>query len=300
MVMGVKWSYENSFDIFALTGGENQTQQQQQQQQQQLVNKNNTSSNGSIYKESAHFPVPSWWPNVQENVKTHFNPNVIYPNISNESFINPFAIVIGNCHIGKFVFAAPTSVCRGDEGTPIFIGDLSNIQDGAIIHGLETTDNGKNIDKRRYLMDGSLLSANDSRFDKGYSVYVGSNTSLAHDSMVHGPAWVGNNTFVGMKSIIFNAKVGNNVAIGISSTITGGVSIPDNKYISPGSVIANQTQADSLPQRVGSPYEKTNKAVVDVNTHLAEEYSKLGMEKLVKQRESDMEQQMISANTNNK
>jgi carbonic anhydrase len=55
-------------------------------------------------------------------------------------------------------------------------------------------------------------------------VFVGSNTSLAHDSMVHGSDWIGNNnTFFGMKSIVFNAKYGNNVAIGISSTITNGV-----------------------------------------------------------------------------
>ena len=66
-----------------------------------------------------------------------------------------------------------------------------------------------------------------------YSVFVGTNTSLAHDSMVHGPAWVGNNTFVGMDSIIIDAKVGNNVAIGISSTISNGVSIPHNKFVPP-------------------------------------------------------------------
>ena len=51
--------------------------------------------------------------------------------------------------------------------------------------------------------------------------------------MVHGPAWVGNNTFVGMKSIIFDAKVGNNVAIGISSTISNGVSIPQYEGLLP-------------------------------------------------------------------
>lgn len=88
-------------------------------------------------------------------------------------------------------------------------------------------------------------------------------------------------------------RLESNVAVGISSTITGGVSIPDNKYIPPGSVITNQTQADSLPIRVGSPYEKTNNAVVDVNTHLTEEYQKLGLEKLSQQREKEMEQTMI-------
>jgi carbonic anhydrase len=279
LVLETGWLHNNF--VFALIGGE---------QYQQL--KNNLTNNTS-YKEYNHFPVPPWWPNIQENVHTHFNPNVVYPNISHESFISPFSIIIGNCFIGKFVLAAPTSVCRGDEGTPIFVGDLSNIQDGAILHGLETTDNGKNLDNRRYSADGSLLLGNDTRFDKGYSVYVGYNTSLAHDSMAHGPAWIGNNTFIGMKSIVFNAKVGNNVAVGISSTITDGVHIPDNKYVPSGSVITNQTQANSLPNRVGSPYENTNKAVVDVNTHLAEEYKKLGMEKLAQQRENKMEQSMI-------
>src|SRR5689334_2672467 len=240
------------------------------------------------------------WPNIHQNVQTDFNNKINSPQIENDSFIHPFAVVIGDCHIGKMVLMAPTSVCRGDEGTPIFIGDYSNVQDGVILHALETTIDGQNIDNRRFSASGDSLLANDSRFDGGYAIFVGSKVSLAHDSMVHGPAWVGNNTFVGMKSLIFNAKVGNNVAIGISSTITGGVSIPDNKYIPPGSVISNQSQADSLPQRVGSPYEKTNKAVVDVNTHLAAEYSKLGMEKLVQQRESDMEQKMISTNTNTK
>jgi carbonic anhydrase/acetyltransferase-like protein (isoleucine patch superfamily) len=91
------------------------------------------------------------------------------------------------------------------------------------LHGLETTENGKNIDGSRYSASGEKLMANSSEFSKGFSVFVGSNTSLAHDSMVHGSAWIGNNnTFFGMKSIVFNAKDGNNVAIGISS-ITNGV-----------------------------------------------------------------------------
>ena len=264
--------------------------QNSQNTQQQL--KSNFSSS-AFYNESRHFPVPAWWPNIEENVHTHFNTNVTAPHIQSDAFINPFSIVIGNCYIGKFVLAAPTSVCRGDEGTPIFVGDLSNIQDGVVIHGLETTDNGKNLDNRRYFVNGDLLLGNDSRFDKGYSVYIGYNTSMAHDSMAHGPAWIGNNTFIGMKSIVFNAKVGSNVAVGISSTITGGVQIPDNKYVPPGSTITNQSQADSLPNRIGSPYEKTNKAVVDVNTHLAQEYQKLGMEKLAEQREDKMEQMMM-------
>jgi carbon dioxide concentrating mechanism protein CcmM len=46
---------------------------------------------------------------------------------------------------------APTAVCRGDEGTPIHISAHSNMQDDVVIHSLETTKDGKNLDNLLYL-----------------------------------------------------------------------------------------------------------------------------------------------------
>lgn len=109
------------------------------------------------------------------------------------------------------------------------------------------------------------LLGNDTRFDSGYSVYVGENTSLAHGVLIHGPAFVGNNTFIGMESLVFDAKLGNNVAVGVASTITGGVEVADDKFVPPGSVITTQEQADALPERVGSAYENINSGVVPTN-----------------------------------
>jgi len=128
------------------------------------------------------------------------------------------------------------------------------MQDGVVVHGLETTLGGKNLDDRRFASNGERLLGNDSRFDNGYSVYVGENVSLAYGTLIHGPAYVGNNTFVGMESLVFDAKLGNDVAIGVSSTITGGVEVADDKFVPPGSVITTQEQADDLPERVGSAY----------------------------------------------
>jgi carbonic anhydrase/acetyltransferase-like protein (isoleucine patch superfamily) len=214
-----------------------------------------------------------------------------------EGFVLIYKIYFGKTYyIGKFVMVAPTAVCRGDEGTPIHVSDLSNMQDGVILHGLETTEKDKNIDGRRYSAVGDKLMANSSQYAEGYSVFVGTNTNLAHDSMVHGPAWVGNNTFVGMDSIIFDAKVGNNVAIGISSTISNGVSIPHNKFVPPGSIILDQEEADALPLIIGSSYENTNKDVLHVNEQLAEGYNmQLNLHELVEQRERQMEKGMIEA-----
>lgn len=234
------------------------------------------------------------WPNIHQNVVTNFNPNATFPSINDTAYVHPFGIVIGNCHIGENVLVAPTAVCRGDEGTPLYIGDFSNMQDGVVIHGLETTLNGDNLDDRRFSSNGDRLLGNDSRFESGYSVYVGENVSLAHGVLIHGPAFVGDNTFVGMESMVFNAKIGNNVAIAVASTVTGGVEIPDDKFVPPGSVITTQEQADNLPDRVGSEYENINTAVIDVNKKLANGYSELDLQNAsAVERESIMEEGML-------
>jgi carbon dioxide concentrating mechanism protein CcmM len=165
------------------------------------------------------------------------------------------------------------------------------MQEGVVLHALETTLDGKNLDGRRFSESGDRLLANDSRFDSGYAIFIGSKVSLAHDSMVHGPAWIGNNTFVGMKSLIFNAKVGNNVAVGVYSLVTNGVVIADNKFVPPGSKILTQEEADALPSRIGSSYENINKAVLHVNKDLADAYNANDLGKIKYYREALMEEE---------
>jgi len=254
------------------------------QQQQPLKITNNTSN-----ATTATTPT-----NIRPSVQTDFNPNVTSPRISKTAFVDPLAVIIGDCEIGKLVLVASFAVCRGDEGTPIHIGDYSNVQEGVFLHALETTDHGKNIDDRRYSAQGSLLKANDTGFKNGFAVYIGDKVSLAHGTQVHGPAYVGNDTFVGMKSLIFNAKVGNRVAIGVSSTVTDGVTIPDNKFVPPGSIITTEAQADALPARVASPYEKINSFVLHVNQELAKGYNAQTIHKLSTEIEDQLEQQEMS------
>ncbi|MBI5418291.1 carbonic anhydrase [Candidatus Poribacteria bacterium] len=213
-----------------------------------------------------------------ENVATDFNESADKPEIDETAHVSTQATVIGNVHVGKAVYLAPHSFVRGDEGQPLHIGDSSNIQDGAGIHALETEEmeaNGewKKLSNRRYTATGELITGEDAGKKEGYAVYIGKYVSVAHQSLVHGPAYVDDSTFIGMQSQVFNAKVGKHVAIGVKSLITGGVSIPDNSYIAPGSVITTQEQANALPSRIGSPYEKTNDAVVHVNVSLAYGYN---------------------------
>ena len=277
-----------SIQIFANTASAEPQLGQQLQLTTTASNTNNTTNGNNSMLISSPSSAPM---NIRSNIQTDFNPNMTYPRVSKFAYIDPLGLVIGDCEIGKLVLVAPFAVCRGDEGTPIHIGDYSNMQDGVILHALETTSHGKNMDDRRYSAEGSLLKGNGSEFKNGFAIYVGDKVSLAHGVQVHGPAYIGNETFVGMKSFIFNAKIGKRVAVGVSSTITDGVTIPDNKFVPPGTIITTQAQADALPSRVGSPYEKINSAVLHVNQELAKGYNAQTIQKLATEIEDTLEQE---------
>jgi carbonic anhydrase len=251
------------------------------------ISANTTSAVGTNNTSSS----PTSTMNIRPNIQTDFNPNATYPKISKFAYVDPFALVIGDCKIGKLVLVAPFAACRSDEGFPVHIGDYSNMQDGVILHALETTSHGKNLDDRRYSAEGVLLNANDTGFKNGFAIYIGDKVSLAHGVQVHGPAYIGNDTFVGMKSLIFNAKIGKRVAIGVSSTITDGVTIPDNKFVPPGTIVTTQAQADALPARIGSPYEAINNAVLHVNQVLAKGYNAQTIQRLATEMEDLLEQE---------
>lgn len=188
---------------------------------------------------------------IGENPVTSFNPISIYPKISESAFIGPFSSVIGDVIIEKNVFVGANVVLRADEGTPFYIGYNSNIQDGVIFHGLKDS---------KYFVNGI-----------GYSIYIGNEVSIAHGALIHGPAIVGNNTFVGFNSIVFNAIVGDNCYIDTGAIVTGGIMIAANRYVPIGAIINTQDKADNLLE---VPKEQSNfsEKVIKVNVELSEVY----------------------------
>lgn len=194
-------------------------------------------------------------PNVGINPITSFTPKSYQPKIAKEAFIQSNASVVGSVILSEGVLVSPFASIRGDEGTPIFIGKNSNVQDGVVIHGLEN----KLVEK-----DGL-----------GYSVYIGENVSLAHQSQVHGPVKIGNNTFVGMQSFVFKSEVGDNVVIEPCAKVIG-VRVESGRYVPAGEVIKTQEQADKLP--VITPdyaMKNLNSDVVHVNKELNKGYAGL-------------------------
>ena len=198
---------------------------------------------------------------IGKNVKTDFNASVSEPVIDPLSYVHPLAAVIGNVILGKNIMVSPTASVRGDEGQPIYVGDDSNVQDGVVIHALETEVDGKSVEKNLYEVNG-----------KKYAVYVGSAVSLAHQVQIHGPAVVMDNTFVGMKVLVFKSFVGKNCVIEPAAVLMG-VKIADGRYVPVGSVIKTQAEADMLPTITPDyPLKDMNKGVLHVNKALAKGY----------------------------
>lgn len=142
------------------------------------------------------------------------------PRIDATAYIHATAIVIGNVQIGAKVFVGPNAVIRADEPCAegkvevIVIESEVNIQDGVIIHALG-----------------------------GSPVRISRGASLAHGAVVHGPCEVGENSFIGFKSVVFKASLGRSVIIEHQALVEG-VSIPEGMHIP--SMTAVQTKEDVL------------------------------------------------------
>ncbi len=201
------------------------------------------------------------------NVEADFNEDIENPLIDPTTFVDPLGSVVGHVRLGKNVYVAPFASIRGDEGQPIFVGDGANVQDGAVVHALETVQEGKELPGRTYTVGG-----------RDYAVYIGKRVSLAHQSLVHGPARVDDNVFVGMQAMVFKAWVGEGVVIEPGAKVIG-VTIPAHRYVSAGQTITDQKAADNLPVITDTyPFRSLNDAVVHVNTSLASGYNQLARE----------------------
>jgi carbon dioxide concentrating mechanism protein CcmM len=149
------------------------------------------------------------------------------PKIDRTAYIHSFSNIVGDVYVGQDALIAPGTSIRADEGSPFYVGESTSVQEGVVIHGLE---------QGRVIGDDG----------KQYSVWIGKNTSVTHMALIHGPAYVGDDCFIGFRSTIFNARVGNNCII-MMHVLIQDVEIPPGKYVPSGSVITTQQQADRLP-----------------------------------------------------
>jgi gamma-carbonic anhydrase len=120
-----------------------------------------------------------------------------------DCFLADNATVIGEVKMGKNCTVWFNAVVRGDVHS-ISIGDNTNIQDGAVIHGT---------------------------YEKANTV-IGNNVSIAHNAVVHG-CRVEDNVLIGMGAIIMD-----NAVIGPDSVIAAGAVVLPGTIVEPGSIYA--------------------------------------------------------------
>lgn len=182
---------------------------------------------------------------------TPWSKTLAEPQINQSAYVHSFSKVIGDVKVGANVLIAPGTSIRADEGTPFHIGEATNIQDGVVIHGLES---------------GRVVGDD----KKEYSVWIGQKTCITHMALIHGPAYIGDDCFIGFRSTVFNARVGKGCIVMMHALIQD-VEIPPGKYVASGAVITNQQQADRLPN-VGESDRAFAAHVVEVNEALRQGY----------------------------
>lgn len=182
---------------------------------------------------------------------TPWSKDLAEPKIDGSAYVHSFSNLIGNVTVGKNVLISPGTSIRADEGTPFYIGAATNIQDGVVIHGLE---------------HGRVVGGN----GQNYSVWIGDRSCITHMALVHGPAFVGNDCFIGFRSTVFNARIGDGCIVMMHALIQD-VEIPPGKYIPSGAVITNQQQVERL-SNVTEADKAFAKHVVEINEALLEGY----------------------------
>lgn len=125
------------------------------------------------------------------------------PEFGKDCFLAESAVVVGEVTMGDNCTVWFNAVVRGDVNS-ITIGNNTNIQDGAVIHGT---------------------------FEKAKTV-IGSNVSIAHNAVVHG-CTLDDNVLVGMGAIIMDGSV-----IGKNSVIAAGAVVLPGTQVPQGSVFA--------------------------------------------------------------
>jgi carbonic anhydrase/acetyltransferase-like protein (isoleucine patch superfamily) len=112
------------------------------------------------------------------------------PRLDAAAWVAPSAVVIGDVRLAAGASLWPTAVARGDVCT-IVVGEGSNVQDGAVLHG-----------------------------DPGQPVTIGADVTIGHRAVVHG-ATLENGCLIGIGAIVLNGvTVGAGALVAAGSVVT--------------------------------------------------------------------------------
>ena len=125
-----------------------------------------------------------------------------HPSVADNAFVSPTATLVGEVGIHARAVVMFGAVLRADRAA-ITLGEGSNAQDNAVIHG-----------------------------DPGFPAVVGRDVSIGHGAIVHG-ATLGDRCLIGMNATVLNGAV-----IGEGSLIAAGTVILEGTVVPPNSLVA--------------------------------------------------------------
>ena len=115
------------------------------------------------------------------------------PTLHPDAWVADSAVLIGDVRLAAGASLWPTAVARGDV-CAITIGEGSNVQDGAVLHG-----------------------------DPGQPVTIGANVTIGHRAVVHG-ATLDDGCLIGIGAIVLNGvTVGAGALVAAGSVVTKNV-----------------------------------------------------------------------------
>ena len=125
--------------------------------------------------------------------ETAFNKPWAQPQIAEDAWVAPGAILMADVTVKSGASIWPTAVVRGDMGS-IYIGTRSNVQDGPVLHS-----------------------------DPGCPVHVAENVTIGHRAVVHG-ASLEAGCLVGIGAIVMNGvTVGRGALVAAGAVVTNDV-----------------------------------------------------------------------------
>jgi carbonic anhydrase/acetyltransferase-like protein (isoleucine patch superfamily) len=121
------------------------------------------------------------------------------PQIHADAWVAETAVLIGNVQLAAGASLWPMAVARGDV-CAIVIGEGSNVQDGAVLHG-----------------------------DPGFPVTIGADVTIGHRAVVHG-ATLQDGCLIGIGAIVLNG-----VTVGAGALVAAGAVV--TRDVPPGTVV---------------------------------------------------------------
>lgn len=149
------------------------------------------------------------------------------PQVHLSADVHEFSFIEGEVSISAGAVVAPGTAITAMPGASVAVGEQCLLLPGVIVEGQA---------------GAQVMSGN-----RRYSVWLGDRTIIAHKSIIHSPAFIGQDCFIGFRSTVFNARLGDGCIVMMHALVQD-VEIPPGRCVPSGSVITSQHQADQLPK----------------------------------------------------